>query len=244
MRAEDDGRRTRPRGDPTPAPRRRGPADVQSTCEDADASAARAREVCRRLADSYPDARCTLTHRSAFELLVATVLSAQTTDARVNRVTPALFARWPTPAALAGAPEDAIEAAVRPLGFQHRRGGQLKRLSQALVVEHAGRVPGERAALVALPGVGRKTAHVVLGDWFGIPALTVDTHVGRLARRLGWSARTDPRGVEADVVALLPGEDWTALSHRLIAHGRAVCRARGPECAHCVLRDLCPSARA
>lgn len=196
----------------------------------------------RRLHATHPDAHTSLEHASAFELLVATVLSAQTTDARVNTVTPELFRRWPDPAALADAAPEAVEAVVRPLGFQHRRAGQVVALAAALVADFHGEVPADARSLESLPGVGRKTANVVRGNWFGEPALTVDTHVGRLARRLGWTRATDPARVERDVCALLPGIDWTQLSHEMIWHGREVCHSRVPDCAHCVLADLCPSA--
>lgn len=199
-------------------------------------------EVVRRLGEEYPDAHTSLDHTSAFELLVATVLSAQTTDARVNTVTPELFRRWPDPVSLAGAEPAAVEAVVRPLGFQHRRAGQVVALARALVTDHHGEVPADSRSLEALPGVGRKTANVVRGNWFGVPALTVDTHVGRLARRLGWTQARDPGRVERDVCTLLPGVDWTQLSHELIWHGRAVCHAHHPDCGSCVLADLCPSA--
>lgn len=196
----------------------------------------------RRLAATYPQAHTSLDHHSAFELLVATVLSAQTTDARVNTVTPELFRRWPDPVALAAAAPVQVEAVVRPLGFQHRRATQVVALAAALVADFGGEVPGDAKSLESLPGVGRKTANVVRGNWFGEPALTVDTHVGRLARRLGWTRATDPGRVEREVCALLPGVDWTQLSHELIWHGRAVCHSRGPDCGHCVVADLCPSA--
>ncbi|MGO3795853.1 MAG: endonuclease III [Pauljensenia sp.] len=204
----------------------------------------RALEVVRRLHATYPDAHTSLDHTSAFELLVATVLSAQTTDARVNTVTPELFRRWPDPVALAGADPGTVEAVVRPLGFQHRRAGQVVALAGALVADFQGDVPADARSLESLPGVGRKTANVVRGNWFGEPALTVDTHVGRLARRLGWTRATDPARVERDVCALLPGIDWTQLSHEMIWHGREACHSRTPDCAHCVLADLCPSAGA
>ena len=198
----------------------------------------------RRLRATYPEARTSLDHTSAFELLVATVLSAQTTDARVNTVTPQLFRRWPDPDSLARADPAAVEAVVRPLGFQHRRAGQVVALANALVTRFHSEVPAEARSLESLPGVGRKTANVVRGNWFGEPALTVDTHVGRLARPLGWTRASDPAPLEREVCALLPGIDWTQLSHEMIWHGRAICHSRLPDWAHCVLADLCPSARA
>lgn len=190
----------------------------------------------------YPDAACALVHEGPFQLLVATVLSAQTTDARVNTVTPTLFATFPDPAALAGADLKELESLLRPLGMQRTRAERLIGLGAALAAHHGGQVPRERAALTALPGVGRKTANVVLGNAFGVPAITVDTHVGRLSRRLGWTTRTDPLGAERDIAALLPPERWTDGCHRLIEHGRAVCRARSPQCGQCAVLEagLCP----
>ncbi|AXK47250.1 endonuclease III domain-containing protein [Brachybacterium saurashtrense] len=204
-------------------------------------------EVAARLAEHYADARTELDHRDAFELLVATVLSAQTTDVRVNLITPELFSRWPYPAALAAAEEAAVAEVVRPLGMGPTRARRLRALAQGLLAQHGGVVPDDQDALEALPGVGRKTAHVVRGAWFGRSLLAVDTHVGRLARRLGWSAATAPRAVEEDVVARVEAdctgaaaEDLTVLGLRLILHGRRVCTARAPRCEGCVLADLCP----
>ncbi|WP_226985978.1 endonuclease III [Brachybacterium sp. FME24] len=205
--------------------------------------------VASRLQDLHLDARTELDHRDAFELLVATVLSAQTTDVRVNQVTPELFATWPDAAALAGAAETAVTEVVRPLGMGPTRARRIIGLARCLVGDHAGGVPDDQAALEALPGVGRKTAHVVRGAWFGHSLLAVDTHVGRLARRLGWTAQSDPRRVEDDVVARIaadgtggPAEELTLLGLRLILHGRRVCTARAPHCGDCVLADVCPSA--
>ncbi|MDO5719617.1 MAG: endonuclease III [Actinomycetaceae bacterium] len=198
--------------------------------------------VAEQLARMYPHAHCALIHRGAFELLVATVLSAQTTDARVNTVTPKLFKRYPNAEIMAaGDPQD-IARIVRPLGFHNRRGSQLQALAQALVEDHGGDVPAERSALEKLPGVGRKTAHVVLGNAFGVPAITVDTHVGRLAKRLGWSQAKTPLAIEKDIARVLPDVDWTLLCHRLIEHGRRVCHSRSPQCGDCALASLCPSA--
>lgn len=202
-----------------------------------------AEDVAAILRDCYPDAHCALHYHNAYELLVATVLSAQTTDARVNTVTPQLFSLYPDPQHLAQATPEQLSALVRPLGFQHRRTTQLRQLAQQLVTEFDGEVPGDLKSLQSLPGVGRKTAHVVLGNYFGIPAITVDTHVGRLARRLGWSQAKDPLAVEKDIAQLLPDYDWTILCHRLIEHGRQVCRARDPQCGNCALAQLCPSAQ-
>lgn len=185
----------------------------------------------------YPDAHCHLIHSNAFELLVATVLSAQTTDARVNTVTPALFAAWPDAPALAGADRSALEEVIRPLGMQRTRAERLIRLGAALTQNHDGQVPSQREELVALPGVGRKTANVVLGNAFGVPAITVDTHVGRLARRLGWTEQTTPLAVERDIARVWEPWRWTDGCHRLIEHGRAVCRARSAQCAACPILE-------
>ncbi|ATG53120.1 endonuclease III [Brachybacterium vulturis] len=203
--------------------------------------------VASRLAALHPGARTELDHRDAVELLVATVLSAQTTDVRVNQVTPELFSRWPDPAALAGAEETDVAEVVRPLGMGPTRARRIIALARGLLADHGGRVPDDQAALEALPGVGRKTAHVVRGAWFGHSLLAVDTHVGRVTRRLGWTTRTDPRTVEEDVVAHVEAdgtgadaEELTVLGLRLILHGRRVCTARAPRCEECVLADICP----
>ena len=203
---------------------------------------ARARAVDDELAAVYPGARCTLDHDGPFQLLVATVLSAQTTDARVNTVTPALFEAFPDAGALAAADPGRLEALLRPLGMQRTRAERLIGLGDGLAERFDGVVPRSREALVSLPGVGRKTANVVLGNAFGVPALTVDTHVGRLSRRLGWTASKDPVRVERDLAALWEPQRWTDGCHRLIAHGRAVCGARAPRCEECVIAEaeLCP----
>lgn len=200
--------------------------------------------VDRALQRIYPDARCELDYTNPFELLVATVLSAQTTDVRVNQVTKILFARYPTAADLAGADRSEVEEILRPLGFFRAKAKSVTTLSQALLADHGGEVPGSLAELVTLPGVGRKTANVVLGNAFGVPGITVDTHVGRLSRRLGYTRETDPVKVEKDLCRLLPEEVWTMACHRLIFHGRRVCHSRNPECATCPISDLCPSASA
>ena len=207
-------------------------------------TAVRARAVDDELAAVYPGARCTLDHDGPFQLLVATVLSAQTTDARVNTVTPALFEAYPDAGALAAADPGRLEALLRPLGMQRTRAERLIGLGDGLVERFDGVVPRSREALVSLPGVGRKTANVVLGDAFGVPAITVDTHVGRLARRLGWTSAKDPLAVERDIAALWEPRRWTDGCHRLIEHGRAVCRARAPRCERCALAEkgLCPRA--
>lgn len=208
----------------------------------AESLAARARAVDDALSAVYPDAHCALNHDGPYQLLVATVLSAQTTDARVNTVTPELFTRFPDAAALAAADPEELEAIIRPLGMQRTRAERLIGLGLGLSGRFDGVVPSDRKALASLPGVGRKTAHVVLGNAFGIPAITVDTHVGRLARRLGWTEQTDPLRVERDIAALWEPERWTDGCHRLIEHGRAVCHARSPRCGDCALaaEALCP----
>ena len=190
----------------------------------------------------YPDAACALEHDGPFELLVATVLSAQTTDARVNTVTPELFERYSDAAALGAARREDLEAILRPLGFQRAKAGHLLGIGQALDERFGGRVPRSREELVSLPGVGRKTANVVLGNAFGQPAITVDTHVGRLSRRLGWTTSKDPVRAEKDIAALWEPWRWTDGCHRLIEHGRRVCSARSPRCGECVLLEagLCP----
>ena len=201
----------------------------------------RARRINRELALTYPDAHCELDFTSPFELLIATVLSAQTTDVRVNMVTPTLFAKYPSPADLAAADRADVEAIIQSTGFFRAKTQSIIGLSQAIVERFGGQVPGRMKDLVTLPGVGRKTANVVLGNAFGIPGITVDTHFGRLARRFGWTTHTDADKVEADVAALIPRREWTILSHRLIWHGRRCCHARRPACGACPLARLCPS---
>lgn len=201
----------------------------------------RARRINRLLAQRYPDAHCELDFVSPWQLLVATVLSAQTTDVRVNEVTPALFARYPDPASLAAADPAEVEQLIHPTGFFRAKTRSLIGLSATLVERHRGVVPKRMTDLVALPGVGRKTANVVLGNAFGVPGLTVDTHFGRLSRRLRWTDSDDPVQVETDVGALFPKREWTLLSHRLIFHGRRTCHSRRPACGACPLTRLCPS---
>lgn len=195
----------------------------------------------RTLAQTYPDAHCELNFRDPFQLLVATVLSAQTTDSRVNLTTPALFAKYPTPDDLAAASPDDVETIIKPTGFFRAKTKSIMGLSAAIRDRFDGKVPGRLDDLVTLPGVGRKTANVVLGDAFGVPGLTVDTHFGRVVRRFGWTAEEDPVKVEAAVAELFPKKDWTILSHRLIWHGRRRCHARRPACGACPLADDCPS---
>ena len=201
----------------------------------------RARKVDRVLAQTYPGAGCELDFTSPFELLVVTVLSAQTTDRRVNAASPALFAAYPDARSMAGAERAHLEQLVGPLGFFRAKTESLLKLSAALVEQHGGAVPGRLDDLVALPGVGRKTANVVLGNAFGVPGITVDTHFGRLARRLGWTEETDPVKVEHAVGALFPERDWTMLSHHLIWHGRRRCHARNPACGACPAARWCPA---
>lgn len=198
----------------------------------------------RALAEAYPDADTELDFTTPLELLVATVLSAQSTDVRVNAVTPALFDRYPDAAAYAGADRAELESLIASIGLHRSKAASIQGLAQAICDRHGGEVPRTLEELTALPGVGRKTANVVLGNAFGIPGITVDTHVGRLARRFGWTAETDPVKVEAEVMALFPPEEWTDLSHRMILHGRRVCHARKPACDSCPLVSLCPSAHA
>ncbi len=203
----------------------------------------RATEILLRLDQEYPDARCALVHRDPLELLVATILSAQCTDARVNLVTPALFARCPTPADYATVPTAELEALIRSTGFFRNKARSLNALGAALVERHDSRVPESMAELVALPGVGRKTANVVLGNAFGKnEGIVVDTHVARLARRLGLARAENPVAIERELVPLFPRARWADLAHLLIAHGRAVCKAPRPRCAGCALGPLCPSA--
>jgi endonuclease-3 len=195
----------------------------------------------RLLAETYPDAHIELDFSSPLELVVATILSAQTTDVRVNMVTPILFAKYRTAADYAAADRPELEQVIQSTGFFRAKTNALIGLGQALVERFDGEVPGRLKDLVTLPGVGRKTANVVLGNAFGVPGITVDTHFGRLARRFGWTAETDPEKVEAEIGAMFPRRDWTMLSHRLIWHGRRICHARKPACGACPLAALCPS---
>jgi endonuclease-3 len=200
-------------------------------------------DILARLKEEYPEARCALEHRSPLELLVATILSAQCTDKRVNEVTPALFARYPAAEDYAKAPLPELEDMIRSTGFFRNKARSLQGLGQALVERHHGRVPQSMEELTKLPGVGRKTANVVLGNAFGIEeGIVVDTHVGRLSRRLSLTQETDPVRVERDLVEIVPQTEWTLWAHLLIHHGRRVCQSRRPACGECVLADLCPSA--
>ena len=201
---------------------------------------ARARRVQRGLAKLYPDAKCALDHENALQLLIATILSAQCTDVRVNLVTPALFARYPDAKAFADADPGELETAIQSTGFFRAKAKNIKAACRAIVQEHGGAVPGTMEELTRLPGVGRKTANVILGNAFDVPGITVDTHVGRLSRRLGFTKHEDPVKVEQDLMELIPPKDWTMFSHRMIFHGRRVCFARKPNCPGCLLAKDCP----
>ena len=201
----------------------------------------RARAINRTLAATYPDARCELDFGTPLELLVATILSAQSTDKRVNAITPELFRRYPDAAAYAAADPAELEAVIKPTGFFRAKTQSLIKLGHALEADFGGEVPGTLAELVRLPGVGRKTANVVLGNAFDVPGITVDTHFGRLARRFGWTTLTDPDKVEAAVGALFPRKDWTQLCHNVIWHGRRRCHARNPACGACPVATKCPA---
>ena len=200
-------------------------------------------ETIARLRSAYPDARTALDWSNPLELLVATILSAQTTDVRVNSVTPDLFTKYPTAHDLADADPTELEETIRPTGFFRNKAKSLQGMARALVEDHGGEVPPAMEDLVALPGVGRKTANVVLGNAFSIDeGVVVDTHVRRLSNRLGFSSQSDPEKIETDLIRTVPKEDWTVFSHLLILHGRSVCKARKPACGDCVVNDLCPSA--
>ena len=203
-------------------------------------SKATARRVLRALAERYPDAHCALHHDGPLQLLIATILSAQCTDERVNMVTPALFARYRTAQDFADGDVKKLEQLIRSTGFFRNKAKNIKQCCKVIVEQFGGVVPGNLDDLVVLPGVGRKTANVVLGDCFGVPGITVDTHVGRLSRRLGLTVQTDPVKVEQDLMSAIPKKDWTIFSHRTIFHGRQVCFARKPDCTHCTLSDFCP----
>lgn len=201
----------------------------------------RARRIGRELAATYPDAHCELDYENPLQLLIATILSAQCTDVRVNQVTPALFARYPDVYALANADRYELEALIQSTGFFRAKANSLLGMANAIVERYDGEVPGKMKDLVTLPGVGRKTANVVLGNAFDVPGITVDTHFGRLSRRFGWTANTDPEKVEVDVASLFPRREWTLLSHRMIFHGRRICFARRPACGACPVAHWCPS---
>lgn len=195
----------------------------------------------RVLAETHPDAHCELDFTNPLELAVATILSAQTTDVRVNEVTPKLFAQYRTAADYAGADREELETLLKPTGFFRNKTSSVMKLGQALLDKHGGELPRKLNQLVELPGIGRKTANVILGNAFGVPGITVDTHFSRLVRRFGWSSETDPVKIEFAVAELFPKRDWTMLSHRVIFHGRRVCHSRKPACGACTLTKLCPS---
>jgi endonuclease-3 len=201
----------------------------------------RAKAIYRQLTKNYPNVRCELDYNSAFQLLVATVLSAQCTDKRVNQTTPALFKEYPNPKKMAKADLKDIQRLVKSTGFFRAKAKNIKGLSNKIMEEFDGDVPSNLDDLITLPGVGRKTANVVLGHAFGIPGITVDTHFGRLSRRFGWSKQSDPVKVEFEVGELISEKEWTNLSQRMIWHGRRVCHARKPACGACPLAKLCPS---
>jgi endonuclease-3 len=206
---------------------------------------ARAREVRKRLRQALPEPRCELDHADAWQLLVATILSAQSTDARVNQVTPELFRRFPTPAALGRADLAEVEQVVRSTGFYRNKARAIVGASKLLAERHDGRVPRSLPALIELPGVARKTANVVLGTAYGLASgFIVDTHAGRVARRLGLTQEEDPQRVEQDLCALFAQGDWVDMGHRFVLHGRYVCMARKPDCGNCPLQEICPSAAA
>ncbi len=200
----------------------------------------RARRLCRGLAKLYPDAHCALHYQNPLQLLIATILSAQCTDVRVNLVTPALFARYPNAQAFADADLGELEKAIQSTGFFRNKAKNIQACCRLIALQHGGRVPATMEELVPLPGVGRKTANVILGNAFGVPGITVDTHVGRLSRRMGLTKHEDPVKVERDLMDLVPQKDWTMFSHRMIFHGRQVCAARTPDCEGCALAKDCP----
>ena len=200
-------------------------------------------EIIRRLRQTHPDAKCALDHHNAYELLVATILSAQCTDERVNMVTPSLFARYPDAQAMAAADRAELEEAIRSTGFYRNKAKHIQEASQIIAFDYGGEVPAEMDKLTTLPGVARKTANVVLGVSYQIAdGIVVDTHVQRLANRLGLSDKSDTNKIEQDLMAITPRDEWIDLAHLLIFHGRRVCNARKPDCANCTLNDLCPSA--
>jgi len=232
---------------PKRAPSRKKPAARKATkrrTKRFPPASERAPEIYNRLSAAYPDAKCALDHRNPYELLVATILSAQCTDKRVNMVTPALFTKYPDATSLAAAKPEELEAMIKSTGFFRNKTKSLLGMSAKVAEAHGGDVPETMEELVKLPGVGRKTANVVLGNAFDRnEGIVVDTHVTRLSQRLGLSREEDPVKIEQDLMALFPQHQWTMLAHLLISHGRAICDARRPLCEQCVLNDLCPSSR-
>ena len=200
----------------------------------------RARRIVRLLAQLYPDARCALHHENPLQLLIATILSAQCTDARVNMVTPALFARFPSAQDFATANPRELETAIQSTGFFRNKTRNIQACCQQLVSQYKGQPPRTLEELTKLPGIGRKTANVILGNAFDVPGITVDTHVRRLSRRMGLTTQMDPEKIERDLMQLIPKKEWTMFSHRMIFHGRQVCHARKPKCAECALAKVCP----
>jgi endonuclease-3 len=201
---------------------------------------AQARRIVRQLSKLYPDARCALDYHNPLQLLIATILSAQCTDVRVNMVTPAVFARYPDAAAFANADQAELERMIQSTGFFRNKAKNIIACCKQIVEKHGGQVPGTMEELNPLPGVGRKTANVILGNAFDVPGITVDTHVGRLSRRMGLTKEEDPEKVERELMKLLPAKEWTMFSHRMIYHGRQVCFARKPNCDGCALNKVCP----
>ena len=234
----------------TPPPRTKGPVTAaapshkqQRAAKRAAASPALVATTYQKLRARHSDAHCELEHESPFQLILATVLSAQSTDVMVNKITPELFQRWPTPQALAGAEPPDVERVLSKIGMYRQKTKNVIGLSKRLLEQHQGEVPRTLDELVKLPGVGRKTANVVLGVAFGTPeGVVVDTHVQRISQRLGWTKHTEPQDIERDLMALFPRDDWDMLSHTLIFHGRRVCAARKPACAACPVTAECPSA--
>ena len=206
----------------------------------ADPLRARAKKIVRLLAKEYPDAECALHHQNPLQLLIATILSAQCTDARVNMVTPDLFARFPDAKAFATANPAELEKAIQSTGFFRNKARNIIACCKQIIEEHGGEIPRRMEELVRLPGVGRKTANVILGNAFAVPGITVDTHVGRLSRRLGLTKETPAEKVERDLMNLIPEKNWTMFSHHMIFHGRRICHARKPQCSQCVLAKVCP----
>ncbi len=204
------------------------------------ATKAHAAKIRRKLAILYPDAKCALDFVDPLQLLVATILSAQCTDVRVNLVTPALFAKYPDAQAYADADMEELQSFIRSTGFFRNKAKNIQQCCRQLVANHGGQVPCTLDELTPLPGVGRKTANVILGNAFDVPGLTVDTHLGRLSRRMGLTTHTDPVKVERDLMELIPEKEWTIFSHRMISHGRQVCHSRKPNCADCTLSSICP----
>lgn len=228
---------------PVARPAAKKPSSVKFPRESAVARRARVTEIIRALRQAYPAAKCALDHQNPFQLLVATILSAQSTDKGVNKVTPVLFQRYPTPHELAVAPPDDVKAIIKTTGFFNNKAKSIQGAAQKLDLDFNGQVPDTMPELLTLPGVARKTANVVLGTAFGKnEGVVVDTHVARLSKRLGLSAQTDPVKIERDLMALVPRDDWTMFAHLMIFHGRFCCFAQKPQCARCPVNELCPSA--